>query len=234
MNTLILLCGGSGSRMKHFTTDKVLFPVAGKPLFLHSLEKLLATNFFSEVVIPYRSEEQKELLEQALEKNHFSQKVTFVPGGTERMYSVFNALQTVKDSPFVVIHDAARPILEEEFLKTLIQAVQVHKTAVAAKRCTDTMKQVPAQWDETSAIPLSSIDRSRLWHIETPQAFSTELIRSAYQYVIDNKTTITDDSSALTALGRNVFLQNNPFPNPKFTTPSDRFFIEHLLQQVLV
>lgn len=228
--SLILLCAGSGSRMKGFTKDKVLFEILDKPLFLHGLESFFATGYFKNVILVYRDDEQQIALENAIKDCKLSIDVSYIKGGHERMHSVLAGLQHEQHAKYVFVHDAARPVVTSNLIEKMMTSLEKYGSAVAAHPCVDTMKFSEAGADMTVPQPLQDIDRSRLWHMETPQAFIHEDILSAYQAAIDQSISITDEASALSRLGKKVALVENTVPNPKFTIAGDRHFIEHLLR----
>jgi hypothetical protein len=97
---------------------------------------------------------------------------------------------------------------------------------------TDTIKRLPAGAPDAVRRRVRTIDRTRLWAMETPQAFDRSLITEAYQTVHRRRLTMTDDASAIELATRHgVTLVENPHPNPKLTTPADIIWAEFLLQQ---
>ena len=145
-------------------------------------------------------------------------------GGRERQDSVCAALDALPgDIDHVFIHDCARPLIRAEQLVALHKVVRRDHAVVLAHRVTDTIKE------RRTAGRLRTIDRSRLWAMETPQVFSKALIGRAYARVRARALTVTDDAAAVEQLGRPVALLENPHPNPKLTTPQDLAYLEFLL-----
>jgi 2-C-methyl-D-erythritol 4-phosphate cytidylyltransferase len=147
-----------------------------------------------------------------------------VHGGRERQESVLNALAALPgDIEHVFIHDCARPLIRPEQLVALHKIVRREHAVVLAHRVTDTIKE------HRDDARLRTLNRARLWSMETPQAFSRELIARAYARVSDRKIHITDDAQAIELLGHPIALLENAHPNPKLTTPADLAYVEFLL-----
>ena len=127
------------------------------------------------------------------------------------------------DIEHVFIHDCARPLIRAEQLVALHKIVRREQAVVLAHRVTDTIKE------HRDDARLRTLDRSRLWAMETPQVFSRELIARAYARVQARKLHVTDDAQAVEQLGHSIALLENNQPNPKLTTPADLEYLEFLL-----
>jgi len=148
----------------------------------------------------------------------------FVRGGKERQDSVAAALAELPDDvKYVFIHDCARPLVRPEQLAALHKIVRREDAVVLAHRVTDTIKEHRGEGR------LRTLDRQRLWAMETPQVFSRKLICRAYARVAERKLKITDDAAAVEFLKHPVALLDNPHPNPKLTTLTDLAYLEFLL-----
>jgi 2-C-methyl-D-erythritol 4-phosphate cytidylyltransferase len=226
-NAAILLAGGSSRRMQGYTDDKILLPLAGKPVFQHSLDTFLLSGVVSIIVIIHRDEKHKDTLLSLLPESSSTQFL-FVPGGEERMHSVYNGLEALEAlAPEIVfIHDTARPLISIKLLKSLLDAAEKYHAACPATRVTDTLKRA------NSKVPasLEPVSRDNLWALQTPQTFQYPLIREAYQQALNDHLQLTDDTSAFAEQGGKVHLIENPAPNPKLTTPADLSLLEYLLQ----
>ena len=216
----ILLAAGSGHRMNGTVEDKVLAPLGGRPLFLHSATAFAESGVADFYDIVYR--DQKQMLELSA---YAPTPALFVPGGAERQDSVAAALAALPpDIGLVFIHDCARPFVRVEQLIALHKIVLRESAVVLAHRVTDTIKE---HRDDGH---LKSLKREKLWAMETPQVFSRDLIVAAYAKVAKKKLRITDDAAAVELLKHPVALLENPHPNPKLTTPADLAWFEYLLE----
>jgi 2-C-methyl-D-erythritol 4-phosphate cytidylyltransferase len=217
----ILLAAGTGARMQGIVNDKVLAPLAGRPVFAHTAVAFMTSGVADFYVVVYR--DQRQMTELAA---YAPTPSALVRGGRERQDSVMNALASLPpDIAYVFIHDCARPLVRPEQLVALHKIVRREDAVVLAHRVTDTIK---VHRDDAR---LTTLDRSRLWAMETPQVFSRDLIVRAYARVADRNLRITDDAQAVEQLGHPVALLENPFPNPKLTTPADLAYMEFLLSK---
>jgi 2-C-methyl-D-erythritol 4-phosphate cytidylyltransferase len=225
----ILLAAGRGARMQDTVSDKILAPLAGRPVFAHSAAAFQASGVADFYAIVYRDTPQLRAL-----MAYAPTPAIFVHGGQERQDSVARALDALPaDIEYVFIHDCARPLVRAEQLTDLHKIVRRENAVVLAHRITDTIKEPLGQNSSKgpTAARLRTLDRSRLWAMETPQVFSRELIVRAYARVATKKLHVTDDAQAVELLGQPVALLENPQPNPKLTTPADFAYLEFLLSK---
>ena len=227
----ILLAAGSGQRMQGQVEDKILAPINGQPALVYSLKAFDRSCVINSYLIVYRDEIQKKAIEAIIAAHGFSHlEIQVVLGGAERQLSVMKALNAIDENcDYVFIHDCARPCITTEAIKDVYSAVQEDQAASLAHPVVDTIKRTEAA-DELHKLSLEDLDRSRVWAMETPQAFAFKNILKAYQNVIKKKLTITDDTAALATIDLKTTLVPNKRPNPKLTTPSDLSYIEHLLK----
>lgn len=217
----ILLAAGSGRRMQGAVADKILAPLAGRPVFAHSVAAFLESNVADYYVIVVRDQAQSIALSA-----YAPTPAQFVIGGKERQDSVQNALAVLPaDIAYVFIHDCARPLIRVEQLVGLHKIVRKENAVVLAHRATDTIKK------HSDTGHLKTLERDRLWAMETPQVFARELILEAYAKVAKKDLRITDDAAAVELLKHPVALLENAHPNPKITTPADLAFVEYLLSR---
>lgn len=221
----ILLAAGQSRRMQARVPDKILAPLAGRPVFAHSAAAFIASGVADFYVIVHRD------ARQSLALSCFAPTpALFVPGGRERQDSVSNALAGLPDDvAYVFIHDCARPLIRPEQLVALLRAVKRDGAAVLAHRITDTIKQLPTPARSIRRVRPRTLDRTRLWAMETPQVFDRDLILRAHAAVHRRGWRITDDIQAVERLGHRVTLLENAHPNPKLTTPADLGYAEYLL-----
>ena len=216
----IFLAAGTGARMRGAVSDKVLAPLAGRPVFAYSAAAFMQSAVADLYVVVYR--DQRQMMELSA---YAPTPSVLVRGGKERQDSVANALDALPpDIAHVFIHDCARPLIRPEQLVALHKIVRREHAVVLAHRATDTIKQ------HRDDARLRTLERARLWAMETPQVFSRDLIVKAYARVAKKKLHITDDAQAVEQLGHPVALLENAHPNPTLTTPADLAYIEFLLR----
>jgi len=218
--------------MQGTVTDKTLAPLNGLPVLCHSIRAFLASGCIDRFTIVYRDAAQKAELEDALRQIDLQGTLLdWALGGDERQDSVYNALRIQPEfCTHVFIHDSARPLVSTDSIQALHTAVPRDHAAVLAHPVTDTIKRIPTT-DQLIQIPLEDLDRSRLWAMETPQAFALPDILKAYQHVHDSGLRVTDDSAAVATIGLNITLVPNNATNLKITTPADLSYAAWLLQQ---
>lgn len=206
--SLIITAGGSSSR---YGKNKLLELIGNKTVIEHTLNVFLNIEDINEIIIPTNKDFIAEF-ENIISNN----KIKIVNGGNSRQESVYNALQHVTNE-YVIIHDGARPLIKEPTVLQVMDMVQTHNAVSVMTKTTDTIKEV----DEDGKI-IKTIDRSKLYNTQTPQAFRTELILSAHKQ-LKNKQ-FTDDASMLEELDVPVFIVIGSYTNIKITTKSDLDF----------
>lgn len=221
----IIVAAGRGTRMGG-TIDKVFLAVAGAPLVVHTwrrFERLASIEF---IVLVVRAGMEETFRKLAIE---FGLRKPFilVQGGEERQDSVWNGLCALgPEYDLVAIQDGARPCTPLDVMEEALQIASEHGAAVLAQRVTDTIK-VSANGSTID----STLDRSLLWAVQTPQVFQTKIIRKAITTAREKGKKWTDDTAACEGIGQPVYLVNCPRPNPKATSKSDLPYIEMLLQE---
>jgi 2-C-methyl-D-erythritol 4-phosphate cytidylyltransferase len=214
----ILLAAGSGKRMQGSVADKVLAPLAGRPVFGHSAAAFMASAVADFYVIVYR--DRRQMLELSA---CAPTPCVLVKGGRERRDSVMHALAALPgDIAYVFIHDCARPLIRPEQLVALHKIVLRENAVVLAHRVTDTIKE------RRPRARLRTLDRSRLWAMETPQVFARELVIRGYARAQARGIRVTDDAAAVELIGHPIALLENTTPNPKLTSPGDLAHLEFL------
>jgi 2-C-methyl-D-erythritol 4-phosphate cytidylyltransferase len=215
----ILLAAGSGARMNGTVGDKVLAPLAGRPVFAYSAAAFMQSAIADLYVVVYR--DQRQMMDLSA---YAPTPSVLVRGGRERQDSVIQGLSALPaDIEHVFIHDCARPLIRPEQLVALHKIVRREQAVVLAHRVTDTIKE------HRDDARLRTLPRPRLWAMETPQVFARDLIVRAYARAQTRGLRLTDDAQAVEHLGHPIALLENPHPNPKLTTPVDLRYLEFLL-----
>lgn len=205
----ILVAAGSSQRMGF---DKLAALLDGKPVLAHTVQRFLDCDAITEILVICPAE-RFDLLDKAT----FTKPVHRIDGGAERHLSVANGLAAVSPkAELIAVHDAARPHVSQTDILATIDAAKKHGAASLARRVTETLKRTDAE-DFTQ----SPISRENLWFIETPQIFSADLIRAAYEKVLKENLCVTDETSALETISVKTQLIASTSPNPKITTPAD-------------
>ncbi len=223
MNCAILVAAGRGTRMGP-NVDKLFLEVSGRPVVAHTWQKFNDAACIDEIILVVRDGMQTHFVELA-RRHHFTKPHRFVIGGAERQDSVWNGVAALPPAcEMVAIQDAARPCTSEALIAATILAARETGAAVAAQPVTDTLKET----SDGQTIS-RTVDRSKLWAVQTPQTFRAPVIRRALQAARDQGLKLTDDTAACELIGQPVRLVPCTTPNPKVTVPGDLPFIASLL-----
>ena len=201
----IITAGGTSSRFGN--KNKLLEKVYGKEIINYTIDAFATSNVDEIVVCSHISimDELKQLF-----KNY--PKVVFTEGGSTRQQSVYNGLKFSK-CDYVIIHDGARPMITTDMVNHCIEMVKDMKALTVATKTIDTIKEV-----EHGKI-IRTIDRSKLYNTQTPQAFEYNMIKHAHDTLKDQN--FTDDAGMLEALGKTVYILDGSYKNIKITTQFD-------------
>ena len=222
--TAIIVAAGKGTRMGP-NVDKTFLEIAGKPVLAHTWERFAHAKCIDEIILVVRDGIQFAFQEIA-EKFSLKKNFRLVVGGIERQDSVWNGLQAVSPATEIVaIQDAARPCTSEALIEATIAAARETGAAVAAQAITDTIKESA----DGKTID-RTLDRSKLWAVQTPQTFRVQVIKRALAEVRKQGLLLTDDTAACDLIAQPVRLVVTPQPNPKVTRPEDLPYISLLLQ----
>lgn len=214
----ILVAAGSSRRMGF---DKLASPLAGIPVLRRTLDAFLAAESIAAVVVVCPPERW-----DLLGGRKFTKPVSRVDGGTDRQDSVMAGLTALSaDTELVAVHDGARPLVSPADIDRCVAAASEHRAAALARRVTETLKR-----SDTDDFSAEAVSREQLWFMETPQVFETPLLRAAYQNISSHGLTVTDEVSALEAIGVRVKFVESGHPNLKITTPADLALAEALLR----
>lgn len=224
MVSAIIVAAGKGTRMGP-NIDKLFLEVAGRPVVAHTWQRFVQAAEIDEIVVVVREGMQSAFQELAVQYG-LSKPFRLVAGGAERQDSVWNGLEALKpQTEIVAIQDGARPCTSGKIISTTIAAAREIGAAVACMPVTDTIKESP-----DGKLVERTLDRSRLWAVQTPQTFRVDVIRRALAMVRQKGLSVTDDTAACELIGQPVKLVAGTVPNPKVTVPADLPYIELLLK----
>ena len=230
----VVLSAGTGKRMKSDIPKQYML-LDGKPVIYYSL-KAFQESPVSQIVLVCGKNDIAYCTKEIVQKYNLTKVSAIVAGGKERHHSVYEGLKAIRGAEYVLIHDGARPMVDGEIIDRMIEGVRKEQACVAAMPVKDTIKLA-----DRNGYVEHTPDRSLLWQIQTPQAFSYPLIKSAYETIldegrrqdagIDDSVVITDDAMAAELVtGRKVRLIEGSYKNIKITTPEDIGVAEFFLQ----
>jgi 2-C-methyl-D-erythritol 4-phosphate cytidylyltransferase len=217
MAVALLVAAGSGDRLGA-DRPKAFVTLAGHPMLEWSLAALRAAPSVRRVIVAVPPRSPHTRAEEDW--------LAVVEGGVSRSASVRNALAAAGDADEVVVHDAARPLLRPELVEATLAELDEADAAIAAAPLADTVKEGDAaRWVQRT------LDRSRLWAIQTPQAFRREALERALDVADDVLEQATDDAWLVERAGGRVRLVESGRENFKVTTPWDLEVAELLLRE---
>ncbi len=223
----VVPAGGTGSRFSSIK-DKLLAPLQGRPVLIHTLQALLNAPSVQGVVLvssPQNQPAYRQLVETYLPDAPAQHAI----GGATRRASVYNGLLALpKEAGIALIHDAARPLIDPELVENAIQTIHLTENAgaIVAAPIHDTVKQV-----KTSSLHVEhTLDRGLLWRVQTPQVFRLDVLLAAHRQV-GPEIPVTDDAQLLELCGIGpVRIIPGDERNLKITTATDLILAEAFLQ----
>ena len=223
MVTAIIVAAGRGKRMDS-SINKVFMLLVNQPILLHSVTIYSECTDVDHLVVVAAPNEVLQVQEML---NHVVgiKPWQVVSGGSERQYSIANALKVIpQTTDIILVHDGARPLVTEDCISRVIEAAIQHKAAIAAVTVKDTIKIV-----SDNAIVKNTPDRHTLWSIQTPQGFNAQILQRAYEQAEQDGYLGTDDASLVERLGIDVKVVVGDYENIKVTTPEDLMIAQALM-----
>jgi len=218
---VIVVAAGSATRMEGI--DKIMTPLGGTPLILHTLAPFQASPLVEEIVIVTQEDKMVEI-GTLCSRNGFDKVKRIVKGGATRTDSVWAGLKEVsKSAGYLAIQDGARPFVTREIIEETIRTAKARSAAAPAIPVKDTIKRAE------DGVVTETLDRASLFAIQTPQIFAAPLIRAGIQKAVEEKISLTDDCAAVERLGCPVALTQGSEENIKITTPADLILGEAIL-----
>ena len=218
MNGVVIVAAGSGSRMKR-DINKQFIKLDGKEIIAYTIEKFYKSEDIDDIVIVIKENEEKYFIENIINKYGFD-NIKLAYGGKERQDSVYNGIKKLNSNcEIVLIHDGARPFVNEDIIKNSIEEAKENNAVVVGVPVKDTIKVV-----DSDGNIVDTPNRSLLWSVQTPQSFKYEIITRAYEYAYSNDYYGTDDAMLVEHIGYNVKMIEGSYDNIKITTEEDLHF----------
>jgi len=224
----VVPAAGVGSRMQA-DRPKQYLTIAGRLLMDYTLSALLSHPHVHQLILVLSDED-----EYWPDSDFYrDERILLASGGAERSDSVLNGLQRLSalasEEDWVLVHDVARPCLTHEDIDALLSQRQ-RPGAILASPTRDTMKR--GKLDESGNVCIEhTVEREQLWHALTPQMFPLGVLKQALAHCQQQDIPVTDEASALEALGHSPRLIAGRADNIKVTRPEDLALAELFLQQ---
>jgi 2-C-methyl-D-erythritol 4-phosphate cytidylyltransferase len=219
----IVVAAGQGVRLGDDGVPKAFRPLAGLPMYVHSLRALEAVPSIAGIVLVVPANWLEYAMEHCFgEATRATIEIT--PGGETRQASVRAGLDVVPaDAERIIVHDAARPLVTPELIEACLAAVKDATGAISAVPLADTLKRTKGTVIETT------VARDELWRAQTPQAFTASSLRAAHERARDGGVEATDDAALVEQAGGRVVIVQGDERNIKITTPAELELAEALL-----
>ena len=223
----IVVAAGESRRMGG-GISKILRPLGNRPLIAHTLRPLQSSDRVRQIAIVCREQDRDEI-QQIVEQYDLHKATGYMPpGGSARADSVCAGMSFLKQSSppdWVLVQDGARPFLRSTLIDQCFQACQQTGAAVVAMPMKDTVKEA-----DQDGLLVKTLNRDRLWRIQTPQIFRFDLLWKAYQELPDgDRSKWTDDAMVVESHGVKSAVVSCDETNLKITTPEDFELAEYLL-----
>jgi len=215
----VIVAGGSGARLG-YAIPKAFVDLCGKPLFMHSCEKFDTHKLIGSIVLVVPAEKTSEAI-AIISKSNFAKKVRVVAGGKERWQSVQNGVEASFGS-WVLIHDAARPFVSHAVIDSVLEKQANYDCVITVTPEVDTIRHF------VNDRALSTLDRSSVVRVGTPQLFKTPLLKEAFLKAASLNPPPTDEAMLMEACGIPVGIAWGDPLNFKINTKSDLILAEAL------
>ena len=186
----VVLAAGSGKRMGTSVHKQYLL-IKGKPVIYYTL-RAFELSEVDEIILVTGADEIDYCSREIVEKYNFQKVRAVIAGGKERYDSVYEGLKALSDCDYVLIHDGARPLISSVLINANISCVQEKEACITAVPAKDTIKVV-----DNKGYVADTLERSKLWQIQTPQTFSYELIYQAYRVLIKSEENTAEPEQTL-------------------------------------
>ncbi len=229
-NYCLITAAGVGKRMKS-EINKIFLLLDDEPIIARTIKKFEECKAIDSIFIISR-EEDKLQIEQMIKKFDFKKVEKVVLGGDKRQNSVYNGLISIpnaKADDIILIHNGVNPFIDEKTILDTIDAAQKYEVAVVGFPARDTIKEM----DEKGFVD-KTLDRSKLWQVQTPQALRYGTAIKAFKKAFDENFYGTDDTQLAERIGKKVKIVECPYENIKITLPNDLAFANKLLKNARI
>ena len=223
---LVVTAGGSGTRMGS-ALPKQFLDLGGRAVLQRTIERFLEACPGIKVVTVL-PEAHMAWWRQYCRDRNFNCPQRLVPGGFTRFHSVKNALEYVPDGAIVAVHDAVRPLLSVDLIRTMFERMDTVRALIPVVPSVDTLAVLDRTSDGTLRDSGENVDRTRIYGAQTPQIFLSEDLKTAYNQGFD--LSFTDDASVVRRYGVPLSYIAGERNNIKLTTPEDLSLAEAILQ----
>ena len=215
----IIVAAGRSQRMGF---DKMLSMLNGQPVLQWSLDAFMEAEEIDTIVVVTSAERFAKLTPGT------GKPVLRTEGDEEHYLSVIRGMEALPSKPeYITVHDGARPLVLPGQIDAVVRTARDEGAAALARRMTETLKR-----SDSHCLTSESLSRENLWIMETPQAFRFDMLSDAYNLIKERNIQVTDEVSAVEAIGIATKLVENQRPNPKVTVSGDLPLAEAVLDSL--
>ena len=225
-NCAIILAGGKGRRMGE-AINKQYLNIKGHPILYYTLKAFSQSNCIDDIIVVVAEDEMDYCKEEIIKKYNFLKVKDVVIGGKERQDSVLKGLKAASDCEIVLIHDGARPFINQAIISDAICYANLYGATACGVQPKDTIKI-----KDSSGFSLEAPKREMLFCVQTPQAFKYDLILDCHKKIYKEGIKVTDDTMVVEHYGNKVYLYEGSYDNIKVTTPEDLELGRQILERI--
>ncbi len=221
--TAVVLAAGNSQRMGR---DKILMPIGGKPVIAHTLAVLQNYDCIDEIVVVTKYESLQEIADICHNYGITKTSKVILGGKTRLESSLLGVSNADERAKFIAIHDGARPFLTDKLIERVVHSAHQHNAAAPAVAPTDTVRVLNAK-----GVVTDTPQRELVALMQTPQVFMAEMIKASLTRAQQRGLKLTDDCSAVEAMGYKVTVVAGDPDNIKLTTARDLYIAEGILAE---
>jgi len=227
-NVAVILAAGKGKRMGA-NKNKQFLEIKEKPILYYTLKAFSNCNLIDEIILVAAKDEIEYCRKEIIERYRFDKVTSIVSGGKERQHSVLNGLLAIENCNIVIIHDGARPFVDNNIINTGIMYAEKYGAVACGVKPKDTIKV-----KNECGFSINTPDRESLFAVQTPQSFKYDIILSCHKKVNKENISVTDDTMVVEQYGYKVYLYEGNYNNIKITTTEDLIIGEKILENLIM
>ena len=224
-NIAVIVAGGKGTRMNSDISKQFML-INEKPIIVYTLEAFENHEEVHEIILVLPENELDYYRKNIMNRYPFKKLKSLVKGGSTRQESVYYGLIEARDCDIVLIHDGVRPFVSKRIITEGIANAKSYGAAACGVTPKDTIKL-----KADNGFSIETPDRNKLFAVQTPQCFMFQLIKEAHEKIREDNISVTDDTMAVEAIGKKVYLYEGSYNNIKITTAEDIIIAESIVRE---
>lgn len=225
-NYAIIVAAGKGKRMGT-DINKQFLNIKDKPVIYYTLKAFADSKAVDRIIVVCAENEIEYCKNEIVEKYQIAKVLKIVSGGKERQNSVYNGINAIDSCEIVLIHDGARPFVNNRIIEDGIKYAKEYGACACGVVPKDTIKV-----RNIKGLSTATLNRNELFSVQTPQCFRYELILECHKKLNEDKVNVTDDTAVVNYYGNPVYLYEGSYDNIKITTPEDLYIAESIIEKI--